>query len=422
MGPSHMLVEALARIWAELPDLAGDRWSEVERQLLPLLRALEQDEDQAEARNALLELLDTIDGARERLTAALAELLPDKRVRGPQAAGDGGGIRNVRHALVDVGYATDRTATTPDEGYFSAGRGELTFGIAQVSMPDDHRMGALENPRWWRLEFRPNPDKHVAVMSVGELERDRFIERMRESIAGDASNDALLFVHGYNVAFVDALRRTAQLAKDLDFSGIAIAYSWPSEANHLKYTVDEANVRWSQPHFLEFLELCVRDLGLDSVQIIAHSMGSRLLGEILGQSPDIGLQAEEARLTQTIFAAPDIDSDTFCDLAKQFTHEQRRCTLYSSSNDKALKASKAVHKHPRAGDSGARLIVVPGVDTVDASEVDTSLLGHSYFGDTRTLIGDLFGLIVDGKPPDKRFGLDAVGPDDARYWRFKPAR
>jgi esterase/lipase superfamily enzyme len=422
MQPSMMLVEALARIWGDLQVLAGNRWSDIERKMLPLLRALERDDKEVETRNALLDLLKTIDGARERLTQALAELLPDKSMRGSQATGYGGEIKHVRHALVEVGYATDRTGTSREEGYFSAGRAELTFGIAQVSVPDDHRMGALEKPRWWRLEFRPNPDKHVAVMSVAALERDSFIERMRESVAGKASKEALVFVHGYNVTFVDALRRTAQLAKDLDFSSIALAYCWPSEASHLKYPVDEANVRWTQFDFRKFLELCARDLGLESVHIIAHSMGSRLLAETLGELPDMGLQAQEARLTSTVFAAPDIDSDTFCKLAAQFARERRRCTLYLSSKDKALWASKMVHKHARAGRSGEHLVVVPGVDTVDASEVDTSLVGHSYFGDTRTLIGDLFGLIVDGKPPNKRFGLEPVGPEDGRYWRFKPSR
>jgi len=429
MSPFEMLAEALARDWAVLQELAGDRWASYEPQILQLLRALEGEPDAAiEARDRLLQLLDGIEGAREQLERTLAALqpaqpVPTVRSRGMQSAPSVGmGRRQVRHAVVPVAFATDRAETTPEAGYFSGGRGKLVYGVAGVSVPDDHRMGALERPRWWRLEFRPNPDKHVVVLSVDPLDRARFIERVREPVNGGAPKEALIFVHGYNVAFVDALRRTAQLAKDLDFPGPAISYSWPSEASTLQYTVDEANVRWTQPHFLEFLELCTREMGLQDVHVIAHSMGGRLLAETLGNSRGVGLGEGEARLHQVVFAAPDIDSETFLDLAEQFRREQRKCTLYSSSNDLALKASKLVHKHPRAGDSGTNLVVVPGVDTVDASAVDTSLLGHSYFGDTRTLIGDLFALLIDGKRPEERFGLEQAGPDGARHWRFKPAQ
>ena len=75
----------------------------------------------------------------------------------------------------------------------------------------------------------------------------------------------------------------------------------------------------------------------------------------------------------------------------------RRITLYASSNDEAIKLSKKVHAYPRAGESGPDIVVVPGLDTIDVSNVDTSLLGHSYFAEKRTVISDLFYLIRDGK-------------------------
>ena len=52
-----------------------------------------------------------------------------------------------------------------------------------------------------------------------------------------------------------------------------------------------------------------------------------------------------------------------------------RMTLYASSGDEALRASQRLAGYPRAGQGGAGIVVVAGIDTVDASLVDTSLLG-----------------------------------------------
>lgn len=127
-----------------------------------------------------------------------------------------------------------------------------------------------------------------------------------------------------------------------------------------------------------------------------------------------------ARLRQVVFAAPDIDTATFKDLATAFHEKAERFTLYASSEDKALKASKAIHKYPRAGESGHALVIVGSVDTVDATAVDTSLLGHSYYGDNRSVLADVFQLIQRESPPQERFVLKPKEKYGARYWLFSP--
>ena len=93
-------------------------------------------------------------------------------------------------------------------------------------------------------------------------------------------------------------------------------------------------------------------------------------------------------------------------------------TLYASSNDEALVASRAVHGYRRAGESGDTLVVVPGVDTVDVSEVDTSLIGHSYYGSNSTVLADLFELMHGSKPPDQRKWLRSMRLGALKYWKF----
>ena len=72
----------------------------------------------------------------------------------------------------------------------------------------------------------------------------------------------------------------------------------------------------------------------------------------------------------------------------------------------------------RAGESGANLVVVPGIDTIDVSAVDTSLLGHTYYGDSDTVLTDMAELLRDRKPPDLRNRLHAMTLGALKYWKF----
>ena len=87
---------------------------------------------------------------------------------------------------------------------------------------------------------------------------------------------------------------------------------------------------------------------------------------------------------------------------------QNGSRLYASSKDRALGVSKRIHGYPRAGDSGDGLVVLPSVDTIDATDVDTSLVGHSYYGDNRSILTDLFTLLKHGNAPP-RFGMTRAG-------------
>jgi esterase/lipase superfamily enzyme len=85
-----------------------------------------------------------------------------------------------------------------------------------------------------------------------------------------------------------------------------------------------------------------------------------------------------------MLTAPDIDAEVFTLLAQDTNRIGERVTLYASPEDKALRLSKQFHGYPRAGEA---IIVLPGVDTIDASAVDTSLVGHSYLLRVPTIEG-----------------------------------
>lgn len=153
---------------------------------------------------------------------------------------------------VRVFFATDRKADAA--GAFGGERGAgLSYGSIFVSIPRAHQVGAIEKPSLWKLEFGEDPREHMMITRQSITDRDDFFADLRESLARGGSGSSFIFVHGYNVAFDDAARRTAQITYDLDFRGAPVFYSWPSQASLQGYTTDENNVQWSEANLKGFL-------------------------------------------------------------------------------------------------------------------------------------------------------------------------
>jgi esterase/lipase superfamily enzyme len=280
-------------------------------------------------------------------------------------------------------------------------------------------MGELESPSIWRLEFREDPSKHVVLLSTSVSSKDKYFADLAARVRASPKSSAFLFIHGYNVRFEDAARRTAQISYDLGFEGASVFYSWPSQGTTPAYTVDEQNIEWAQANLRVFLEDFFVRSDARNVYLIAHSMGNRALtrsvASLLTDKPEL-----RDRLTEVILTAPDIDADVFKrDIAPVLAASGRPITLYASSNDLALAASKKVHGSPRAGESGQGLVLVSGIETIDATAVDTSFLGHSYFAEERSVLSDIFYLIRNGQRADQRFGLRRIDSNAGRYWEFK---
>jgi esterase/lipase superfamily enzyme len=434
------IIGSLLEIAPELERVLGEEWPEV-RDLLARMAAQVDDENaldslRLELDNLLARLLDGPLGAEVRRVLAQTaghRLLVDRGsvlVMGPAhgqnlaptpgspARLDADGV-----VFVPVFYGTSRAwrgGDDPAECY-TADRAELAFGVVHVSVPTNHEVGELEGPRWWKFERKENPTKHFALLRVKRLDETEFVGRARETVAALECPEALLFIHGYNVPFSSAAKRAAQLAVDLKFDGPVLLYSWPSLGDPRLYMADEATIEFCRPHFEQFIRIALTQMSAGSLHAIAHSMGNRPLASALERLNPAELPAGSAVLRQVVFAAPDVDCDVFRQSAGAFRGRAQRCTLYASSNDLALKLSKALHHYPRAGDAGPSLVIADGVDTVDASEVDTSIfgLGHSYFAQKRSILSDVYNLLRHGSAPDGRFDLTASETAQGRYWKYK---
>jgi esterase/lipase superfamily enzyme len=331
--------------------------------------------------------------------------------------------RRNSYTTVPVFYATDRSTTSAatEQPCFSGDRctdEKLRYGTCNVSIPEGHKMGKIESPRFWKFEFSRNPKKHVAILSCKSLSQKAFFHRISERAGQAHLREAFVFVHGYNTSFEDAVLRTGQLAYDLQFAGAPILFSWPSRAHVRAYSADEATIDWSRHHFRDFLEKLATKSELDVIHVVAHSMGNRIAMRALETQRGKRQSRKKPALHEVILTAPDIDSGEFLQLAAEIQAFANRVTLYASSRDKALMASHTVHDAPRAGESGKNIIVAKGIDTVDATSADTSFMAHGYFSSRRSVLSDIY-YVMRGAPPAGRHGLRQQSHPNGHYWEMR---
>lgn len=330
--------------------------------------------------------------------------------------------------VVKVFYATDRNAVRDLEApFYGPERGDSTrYGVCEVTIPRRHKVGSVESPGFWRRLFRrkPNPEKDIFLQDVKEFGESNFYQELHSDLQKVRSPKVFIYIHGFANSFVDAARRTAQLHVDLGYDGVPMMYSWPSRGVISKsaYQYDATNADWSFPRLGGVLQKFSRQSGAEHIDLVAHSMGNDVLARAMAEVPNP--TDTRTSFNNVVLTAPDIDLEILRDrLVPAIKRNSARVTLYASSNDRALAYSRSIHGgYRRAGDSEPDILVAVGLDSVDASAVDTDFfsLGHSYFGENRTVLSDLFLVFRDGSPPDRRNLLAKPDAQNPKFWAFRP--
>jgi prepilin-type N-terminal cleavage/methylation domain-containing protein len=247
---------------------------------------------------------------------------------------------------VKVFFATDRIRTDDPSpaGMFGSGRGTISYGACEVSTPRDHRRGELEAPlSLLGFSLPADAKKHVVLLQTEIYGDQRYFAELERHIGSVPDKSALIFVHGYNVTFEDAARRTAQMAYDLGFEGAPVFYSWPSRGNEAGYPNDEENVRWSEANLKRFLGSVLERTDAQKIYLVAPGMGNRgasaALAGFLFEKPEY-----RQRFREIILTAPDIDAEVFLrDIAPKIVGQNTAKTSYASSADAALIFSATSH-------------------------------------------------------------------------------
>ncbi len=314
----------------------------------------------------------------------------------------------------EILFATNRRVSPNRAGGLEFGDepGPVVYGRSFVKVPT----GRLQRSR--RLQTR----------STAVVANPAFYDRLNELIRASVDHDVLVFVHGFNVDFESAVQRATQIGRDMPFSGAIVSYSWPSQGNIRNYRTDEKMVQRSLEPFAMFLTDLIEAVPDNTrINILVHSMGNRVVLGALNTLPD-SLRGQTP-FQHVVLAAPDVAADTFRLQVKAATDLAHQVTLYACSDDTALKASRQLHRDPRrpwiqierAGDA-THLVVESGLHTIDVSAVDTSFMGHSYYGSNKTVLTDLLYQFKRDRQPDQCPWLHRVATPDGSYWKMDKNR
>jgi esterase/lipase superfamily enzyme len=204
--------------------------------------------------------------------------------------------------IVMVYVATTRQREIAGTNIFSSGRTQkMNYAAFAISIPPKHKPGEIEWPKG-----RLDPQTDFATAEQRVLEKSDF----EGEVSRRRGASTIVFVHGYNTNFQEALFRVAQLTSDAAFDGIPILFAWPSEGTFKAYVSDKDAVTFSRDGLVQLLTTLAGSQAIGDITVVGHSMGAWLTAEALRQLRLTGKDAVIKRL-YVVLAAPDIDVDVF---------------------------------------------------------------------------------------------------------------
>jgi esterase/lipase superfamily enzyme len=365
---------------------------------------------------------------------------------------------------IRVLFGTNREEERADDLVLRFGRAEsknqtLTVGIAEVLVPDVHVQGVTQASVL--ASGRPPPEDVTSAdrMNIREVSKKtaaELISAMRSQLAQSQlySGKALVFLHGFNTSFNNALVRAAQLAYDLQFDGPVVAFSWPSMGgenlwddvkNILNYTPDRTSAANARLPLARFLKEVLLPAGPTKIAFIAHSMGNRVLLETLSDASRTPQDGIGTVVGDLVFAAPDVPRSEFRNFLTEIRDLGTVKTLYATRNDRALRASRDFWHEAPAGliqeppswwqvwkgrTPPGEPVSAQSVEAIDVSAAGKAgplnflNMNHDFYATNLSLIEDMRSVIRSSLHPPHRRNEALFVPThgtDGDYWVFQPA-
>jgi esterase/lipase superfamily enzyme len=278
--------------------------------------------------------------------------------------------------------ATTRKAVSGGRArpWFSAERAaKMTVARATLKPPDEGRfsLSAVGLGDWSIAAIEPAPQ-------VGDL--------LNQATSG---RDVLIYIHGYNQTFENAVLDAARLSDGIKFTGETMAFSWPSRAKLTEYNFDRESATWSRDALDQVLEDLLASPTIGRVNIVAHSVGTMLTTEALRQLyARLGDYAAD-RVGAIVLASPDIDMDVFTAAIPKIGPLAAKITIITATDDRALAVSRFVNgSTTRVGAAEKTQLENMGLKVIDASAMGWGVLNHDLFmsnANIRKAIRDAIG-------------------------------
>jgi esterase/lipase superfamily enzyme len=278
--------------------------------------------------------------------------------------GVAGPVEHSGAARVTIPFVTVRAIEQNKKGirYYSQGRGDVSAGDCVVE-----------------------PEARKSQQVIGA--RQRTLDEVLDALAKSDENIAL-YVHGYNTTFEQACHEAALLQDVTRLEGRLLLFTWPADGKVSNYLKDISDLEWSVLPLRNLLLTLTDRFGAERVDAIGHSLGARAVIDAVSSLSGAGGGSDP--LGRLILIAPDVDSDIF---RRDFSHVGELAsavTVYVSTEDRALKASRRVSGEPRLGQGDLDLSGLEGVDVVDVVQRRWTLkAGHTYHLQNQAVADDL---------------------------------
>ncbi|MBV9287930.1 MAG: alpha/beta hydrolase [Hyphomicrobiales bacterium] len=311
---------------------------------------------------------------------------------------------------VDLLVVTTRAPVVEPAGVmFGSGRARgYNFADIVVSIPPSHKPGDVEWPR----SPPGDPERDFVTLRADRVDLDQARAKFDARLARTPGRKVLVFVHGYNTRFEEAVYRFAQIVHDANVNVTPVLFTWPSGGGAIDYVYDRDSAEYSRDALESGLQRLVDNPKVGSISILAHSMGNYLAVEALRQMAirDHGLPS---KIRDVMLASPDIDVDVFRRQIAEIdaTPRTTQFTLFVSRDDKALGLSSFLARDTaRLGsldpsrEPYSSMLEKARVNVVDlTSFASVDEFNHSKFasGEVVTAIGDRLEegqSLTDAKP------------------------
>jgi esterase/lipase superfamily enzyme len=241
---------------------------------------------------------------------------------------------------VDMAVATTRQRSTVPGQMFTGERARaIDFANIVVSIPPDavRKKGDVQ----WPKKLPGNPATDFVTVKAEDMNLAQARAWFNKRIKATPKRQALVFIHGFNNKFEDAVYRFAQIVHDSDSDVVPILFTWPSRGSVLAYGYDRESNNYSRDALELLLKALADDPNVDEVSILAHSMGNWVTLEALRQMA-IRDKRVAPKIKNVMLAAPDVDVDVFRRQMADIGANGPSVTLFVSQDDRALKVSRRV--------------------------------------------------------------------------------
>lgn len=303
--------------------------------------------------------------------------------------------------LVSMLVVTTRAQDQEPGVMFSGERGDhISYADISVSIPKTRELGQVQ----WPSEQTPDPSREFTTVEARVLSKEQAIAAFDSRIRKTPKRQVLLFVHGFNNKFEEAVYRFAQITHDSDATITPVLFTWPSRGNLLQYGYDHESASYSRDALENVLQFLARDPSVGEISILAHSMGNWVTLEALRQM-GIRNKGLPAKIKNIMLAAPDVDFDVFRRQILAMEAKPSLFTVFISHDDEALAVSRRMWGNkPRLGaiDADAEpyrdQLEKERITIVDLTNIQSDdRLGHGKFAQSPAVVRSIGARLAAGQ-------------------------